>query len=46
VGFAVGAFYLGETISAFKIIGGLMTMVGVAIIEVKLPFFVSDTEST
>ncbi len=46
VAFTLGGFFLGESVNALKIAGGVLTMIGVAIIEIRLPTFVSDTETT
>ena len=35
VAFSVGALYLGEPITPIKVVGGLLTLVGVAIIELR-----------
>ena len=37
VAFSVGALYLNETITALKVIGGVLTVMGVAIIEIRGP---------
>ena len=37
VAFSVGALYLGEPITPIKVVGGLLTLVGVAIIEMRGP---------
>jgi len=46
VAFAIGSHYLGETITTVKIVGALMTLAGVAVIEIRIPASVSDTETT
>lgn len=35
IGFAAGAAVLGETVTPFKVVGGLLTVAGVAVIELR-----------
>ena len=46
VAFTIGALYLHESINAIKVIGGILTILGVAIIEIRGPLPVNVDEQT
>ena len=46
VAFSAGAVYLNEPITLIKIIGGTLTILGVAIIEIRPSKAITDAETT